>query len=222
MVHRTLGLLLYCGLIILVFHELRFPAPILDLSILKIPLFDISVVMIMAMVMVVFGQNQLNPLFLQNLLGYSAWKAGLAVAPRGLGTVAAVIVVGQLSRRGFDTRWLVGAGFATLAWATWMMAHWDLQIGMTNVFIPILLSGAGSGLVFPTMSASTLACVERERMGYAASLYNMMRNTGSAIGISLVTNLMSTRQQIHQACLGQYFTPFTASQLSQLGQQMPG
>src|SRR5205085_6876914 len=57
---------------------------------------------------------------------------------------------------------------------------------------------------------------------YAASLYNMMRYTGSAIGISLVTNLMSTRQQIHQAYLGQHFTPFTASQLSQLGPQMPG
>ena len=51
------------------------------------------------------------------------------------------------------------------------------------------------------MSAATLACVSKERMGYAASLYNMMRNTGSAIGISLVTNMLNSREQTHQAYL---------------------
>ena len=210
------------SLIVLVVHELHFSEPILDLSIAKIPQFDISVLTIMAMVLVVFGQNLLNPLFMQDLLGYTAWKAGLAVAPRGFGTIAAMLIVGQLSRRGYDTRWLVGTGFAMLAYATWLMAHWDLQVGMGNLFWPIVLSGAGSGLVFPTMSASTLACVERERMGYAASLYNMMRNTGAAIGISFVTNLLSSRQQVHQAYLGQHFTPFTASMMSHTAPRAPG
>jgi MFS transporter, DHA2 family, multidrug resistance protein len=110
------------ALIVLVVHELRFSAPILDLSILKIPLFDLSVLTIMAMVLVVYGQNLLNPLFMQDLLGYRAWNAGVAVAPRGLGTPAAMLIIGQLSRRGFDTRWLVGLGFATLAYATWRMS----------------------------------------------------------------------------------------------------
>ena len=210
------------SLILLVRHELNFSDPILDLSILKIPVFDMSVIMIMAMVLVVYGQNLLNPLFLQDLMGYTAWKAGLAVAPRGLGTVAAMLIIARMSKRRYDTRWLVGVGFAVLAYATWMMSRWTLDIGMREVFVPIMISGAGSGFVFPTMSASTLACVERERMGYAASLYNMVRNTGAAIGISLVTNLMSSRAQIHQAYLGMHFNPFTAYQLSHTAPQMPG
>jgi MFS transporter, DHA2 family, multidrug resistance protein len=110
------------------------------------------------------------------------------------------------------------------------VAHWELQIAMTTMFMPIILSGVGSGLVFPTMSASTLACVERERMGYAASLDNMVRNTGAGIGISLVSNLLislvsnllNSRQQVHQSYLAQRFTPFTAYQMSRAGASMPG
>jgi MFS transporter, DHA2 family, multidrug resistance protein len=73
------------------------------------------------------------------------------------------------------------------------------------------------------MSASALACVERERMGYAASLYNMTRNTGSAIGISLVTNLLNSRLQLHQSYLAEHFTIFQAWQLDAAAPaRMPG
>src|SRR5215469_468694 len=210
------------SLALLVFHELRFPEPILDLSILKIPTFDYAVVIIMVMVLVLYGSNLLNPLFFQDLLGYTAWKSGLAVMPRGVGTLCSMLLIGQLSRRGVDTRWLVGAGFAVVAYAMWSMAHWTLGVGMTNVLLPILISGLGSGLIFPTLSAATLSCVARERMGYAASLYNMMRNTGSAIGISMVSNLLNSREQIHQSYLVQHVTVFAAWRLDHSAAMAPG
>lgn len=210
------------ALAMLVIRELTFPEPILDLRIFAIPLFDVSVVIILAMIMVVFGLNLLNPLFFQELLGYSPWKSGLAVMPRGFGTLAGMFLIGQLSRRAFDTRWLVGLGFMMLAIALWWMGTWSLDVAMDSTFWPMVLSGFGSGLIFPAMSAATLACVERERIGYAASLYNMMRNTGSAIGISLVTNLLNSREQLHQAYLGQHFTTFQAWGLDQAAPRMPG
>jgi DHA2 family multidrug resistance protein len=207
---------------LLVWHELHFSDPILDLTIVKIPLFDIAVMSIMAMVLILYGTNLLNPLFLQNLLGYDAWHAGLAVAPRGIGTLFSMLLVGQLSRRGFDMRPLVGVGFAMVAYATWEMGHWDLDVGTRALAIPIILSGVGSGFIFPTLSATTLSCVAKERMGYAASLYNMMRNTGSAIGISIVTNLLNSREQIHQSYLVQHFSVFDAWHMSERGASMPG
>jgi MFS transporter, DHA2 family, multidrug resistance protein len=210
------------ALILLVVREVHFPEPILDLNILKIPLFDVSVVIVLIMMLVVFGLNLLNPLFFQELLGYSPWKSGLAVMPRGFGTLTGMFLIGQLSRRGFDTRWLVGVGFMFLAYALGMMSRWSLDVSMNNVYWPMICSGFGSGLIFPAMSAATLACVSRERMGYAASLYNMMRNTGSAIGISLVTNLLNSREQLHQAYLGQHVTTFSAWQLDLTRPQMPG
>ena len=77
-------------------------------------------------------------------------------------------------------------------------------------------------LIFPTLSATTLACVERERMGYAASLYNTVRNTGSALGISIVSNLLASREQVHQAVLGQHFTAYEAWKLDHPARQLPG
>jgi DHA2 family multidrug resistance protein len=209
-------------LALLVIHELRFPEPILDLRILKIPTFVIAVSMITFMYLILYGANLLNPLFFQELLGYPAWRAGLTVMPRGLGTLVAMLVIAQLARRGVDTRWLVGVGFAGLAYSLWAMGHWTLEVGPRNIMLPILVSGAAGGLIFPTMSAATLACVERERMGYAASLYAMMRNTGSAIGISLVSNMLSSHQQIHQSYLAEHVTIFDAWKLDQAGSRMPG
>ena len=209
-------------LALLVVHELRFPEPILDLRILKIPTFVIAVSMITFMYLILYGANLLNPLFFQELLGYPAWRAGLTVMPRGLGTLVAMLVIAQLARRGVDTRWLVGVGFAGLAYSLWAMGHWTLEVGPRNIMLPILVSGAAGGLIFPTMSAATLACVERERMGYAASLYAMMRNTGSAIGISLVSNMLSSHQQIHQSYLAEHVTIFDAWKLDQAGSRMPG
>jgi len=210
------------AVILLVIRELTFPEPILDLRILAIPLFDISVVIILIMMVVVSGLNLLNPLFFQELLGYSPWKSGVAVLPRGFGTLAGMFLIGQLSRRGVDTRWLVGVGFAFLAAALWSMNQWTLGVSISNVRWPMIMSGFGSGLIFPAMSAATLACVARERMGYASSLYNMMRNTGSAIGISLVINLLNSREQTHQAYLNEHFTLFSAWRLDQSASPMPG
>jgi DHA2 family multidrug resistance protein len=210
------------ALILLVIRELRFPEPILDLRIFKIPLFDVSVVIVLVMMLVIYGLNLLNPLFFQELLGYSPWKSGLAVMPRGFGTLTGMFLIGQLSRRGFDTRWLVGVGFIFLAYALWTMSLWSLDVSMSDVYWPMIYSGFGSGLIFPAMSAATLACVSKERMGYAASLYNMMRNTGSAIGVSLVTNLLNSREQLHQAYLGEHVTSLNAWQLDQMGPRMPG
>jgi len=171
---------------------------------------------------VVFGLNLLNPLFFQELLNYSPWKSGIAVLPRGFGTLAAMFLVGQLSRRGFDTRWMVGLGFLLLGLSLYWMSGWTLDVSIADVRWPMIVSGLGSGLIFPVMSAAALACVERARMGYASSLYNMMRNTGSAVGISLVTNLLNSREQIHQSYLTEHFTSFDAWRLDQMAPHMPG
>ena len=209
------------SLIALTIHELRFSAPIIDLHIMKNRVFALAVFLVVAMSSVLYGTGLLNPVFLQNFMGYTAWKAGLVMSPRGLGALASMITVGQVARFGYDTRRLIGVGFAMMACGLWMMAHWDLQVGIWQVIMPTIVLGIGLGLVFPTLSAATLACVERERMGYAASLYNMMRNTGAAIGIWFMTTKLISHEQIHQSNLVEHFSVFEAWKLGQTG-VMPG
>ncbi|HYA34942.1 MAG TPA: DHA2 family efflux MFS transporter permease subunit, partial [Candidatus Binataceae bacterium] len=208
----TIGAVVFA--ILMTVHELRFPEPILDLTILGIPAFTLSASLIVAMSFALYGTGLLNPIFLQELMGYNAWKAGLVLAPRGLGTMASMLLVGQLARLRFDTRPLVGVGFIMMSIALMTMARWDLYVGMWQVIWPSVVMGVGMGMIFPTLSASTLSCVERERMGYAASLYNMVRNTGAAVGISYMTTALVNHQQIHQAYLVQHFSVFDAWRMS--------
>jgi DHA2 family multidrug resistance protein len=205
-----------------VVNELRFPDPILDLSILGIPVFSMSVILMVAMSFALFGTGLLNPIFLQEVMGYTAWKAGLVLAPRGLGTMFAMLIVGQLARNRFDTRPLIGAGFVLMAMSLWTMSGWNTQVSTWTVTWPSLVMGIGMGMIFPTLSATTLSCVSRERVGYAASLYNMMRNTGAAIGISYMTTVLVNHQQIHQSYLVEHFSVFDAWRMSHAGAGVPG
>lgn len=210
------------ALLLLAVHELRFAQPILDLRILKIPMFTMAVSLIVAMSFVLYGTGLLNPVFLQLYMGYTAWRAGLMMAPRGLGTMASMLLIGQLARFRYDTRPLIGVGFGLMAFAVWSMARWNLQVSPWAVVWPTVVLGIGMGMIFPTLSATTLSCVERERMGYAASLYNMMRNSGAAIGISYMTTMLVSHEQIHQARLGEHFSVFDAWRLSHTAPAVPG
>jgi DHA2 family multidrug resistance protein len=80
----------------------------------------------------------------------------------------------------------------------------------------------GFGMIFPPSSASAISCVPRERMGYASSLYNMMRNSGAAVGIAWMTNMLIKQQQIHQSRLVEHFSAIDAWRLSNLGPALPG
>ena len=203
-------------------HELWFEEPILDLRILKIPIFSFSVSLMVAMSFALYGTGLLNPIFLQEFLGYTAWKAGLVLAPRGLGTMVSMLLVGQLARARYDTKPLIGIGFVFMTAGLWQMSRWDLQVSTWVVVWPSIVMGIGMGMIFPTLSAITLSCVQRERMGYAASLYNMMRNAGAAIGISYMTTALVNHEQVHQSYLAEHFSVFDAWRMSAAGAGVPG
>ena len=207
---------------LLIARELRFSEPIIDLRIFKQSSFTLAVTLVVAMSFTLYGTGLLNPLFLQESMGYNAMKAGLVLAPRGLGTMFSMMMVGQMARRGHDTRSFVGMGFLLMAIGLWNMSLWNLDVSMWAVIWPGIVVGIGMGLIFPTLSATALSAVGRERMGYAASLYNMMRNTAAAIGISYLTTMLVNREQTHQSYLVEHLSVFDAWRLSHITPRMPG
>jgi DHA2 family multidrug resistance protein len=189
------------SMVALVIHELRFPEPIVDLRMFRIPGFSIAVVLISLQGLALWTVNLLNPLFLENVLHYDAWRAGLAVAPRGLGVVVALLAVGQLSRRQFEMRPLVCAGFVLGAYEAYRMSQWTIGVRESEVLLPIFLFGLGLGAIFPVVTALGIGQISRERMGFAASLFSVMINTGAAAGIAVATNLLTSGHQRHEAQL---------------------
>jgi len=203
-------------------RELRVPEPILELHFFGIRQFASAIVAIVMLSFILFGTGVLNPLFLQEFMGYTAWKAGLIMAPRGLAAMFAMLVTGRIAARGIDTKRLIGVAFILIAAGLWRMAHWNLDIAMTRVIADGVVLGLGLGMCFPILSAAALTCVPRERVGFASSLYNMMRNNGAAIGIAFLTSRLVHNSNVHQSYLVQHFSAFDAWRVSNQALSMPG
>jgi MFS transporter, DHA2 family, multidrug resistance protein len=104
----------------------------------------------------------------------------------------------------------------------WYSSRFNLQIGIWQITWPMVVMGFGFGMIFPPSSAAAISCVAHERMGYAASLYNMMRNTGAAVGIAWMSNVLVSYEQVHQSRLVEHFSVFDAWRLTNMGRTLPG
>ena len=214
------------ALVLLVFHELRTPEPIIDLSILSDFKFWLPVTLIIFLTFTLYGTAILNPIFMQELLGYTAKQAGVVMAPRGLGTMFSMILLGSLARRGYDYRFLVGVGFTLVAFAMLSMSGLNLESDKWRIIWPTVVQGIGTGLIFPGLSAAALSSMHREKMQRAASLYAMTRNIGAALGTSYLTTLLIHREQVQQSYLVEHISAFNLPMMrmpgaaTSLGQQL--
>jgi len=210
------------AIVALIIHELTFSDPILDLRIFKYPLFDAAVGLVLAHSFLLYGTGLLTPIFLQDLMGYTAWRAGLVMIPRGIGSMFSMLIVGQIARLGYNNRRMIGFAYLLMTIGLWQMGHWTLTVSVWQIVVAGLFMGCGLGIIFPILSATALSCVSRERIGFAASLYNMMRNNAAAVGIAYLTNKLVSLEQVHQANLVGHFSVFDAWRLSKAMPQKPG
>src|SRR5258708_30456227 len=110
------------ALALLIYNELKITDPIVDLRILADKRFTLPVTLVIFLTFTLYGTGILNPIFMQELLGYTASKAGIVMAPRGFGTMASMLLLGSIARRGFDTRFLIAIGFVFVSYAMWAMS----------------------------------------------------------------------------------------------------
>jgi len=148
-----------------------------------------------------YGVTALLPLFLQTVIGYSALDSGLAVSPRGLGSLIAMIVVGMLSNR-IDSRILLAFGFAIFGWSALLLSDVNLTISMGSVALPNFINGFGGGFVFVPLTTMAMGLLRKQEIGNAAGIYNLIRNIGGSIGIAALTANLVRGAQMHQDYLG--------------------
>src|ERR1700722_859604 len=124
------------ALVLLIYNEMHIEDPIVDLSILANRSFTLPVTLVIFLTFTLYGTGILNPIFMQELLGNTASKAGLVMAPRGFGTMFSMIILGSLARRGFDTLILIAIGFILVSTALWQMAGLTLQSDTYRIIWP--------------------------------------------------------------------------------------
>src|SRR5579863_6392744 len=208
--------------ILLIWHEWHTPEPIVQVRILKNRNFSVPTMLLILMTFTAYGMQILNPAFLQDLLGYTAARAGMAMAPRGIGLLLSMFLLGGIAKRGIDTRPLVVLGFVLIGFASWQLGSLDLSMSEWNFMRPTIVQGIGMGLIFPNLSATALGSIPREQMGYATSLFSMSRNIGGSIGTSVLTTMLVRREQIQQSYMVQHLSVFDAWRLSNAPAGMPG
>jgi DHA2 family multidrug resistance protein len=221
---RWATLILVVTLAAFIIRELKIGNPLVNLRIFSNRNFALGCILIGLFGGVIYGLITLLPLFYQTLMGYTAAAAGLAVAPRGVGAVLIMPVIAILTSR-LDNRWLIATGFGVFGFTALAFGHVTLEMSQWSMLWPIIISGMASGMVFVPLSTTAMGTLGNEQIGNASGLYNLMRNIGGSIGISLVNTLVSRHEQMHRSELVGHLAPGTASYdqtLRTIQTQVPG
>jgi DHA2 family multidrug resistance protein len=204
----TLAVIASVMLTAFVIRELYTPQPIVRFRLLRYRSFAAGIVLITILGFVLYGSLVLLPLFMQTLLGWTAVTAGIWTSPRGVTTALCMPLVGYLLGKGWDARLMVIFGFVVASLAFFGYSHMSLQSGTWDILLHQINQGAGTAFVFVPLTVLTMDPIPKAETGYATSLYSVMRNIGSSVGISFVTTWVARRSQFHQSILAAHVTRY--------------
>jgi len=191
-------------------HMFTYDHPFLEPQLFKDRNFSVGLLFIFIVGVILLATMALLPPFLQNLMDYPVVDVGLLLAPRGVGTMIAMMTVGRLSGR-VDGRYLIFLGLILTALSLWEMTNFNLDITGWDIVRTGITQGLGLGFIFvplSTVSFSTLAAHFRNE---GTALFSLMRNIGSSIGISIVMTWFAENLQANHAVFSQYINPFNLS-----------
>ena len=187
-------------------REMRIPEPIVNLRVFHDRNFLVGSLLIFLVGFALYSAITMLPLFLQTLMGYPALQSGIAVSPRGLGAFLTMPLVGYLTGK-VDARKLIGAGFTLVGISLWQFAGINLEISMWSIIWPSILTGVGLSMLFVPLSTESMGTLSQQEMGNASGIFNLMRNVGGSVGISVVTTLLARKAQLHQTELAGHLAP---------------
>lgn len=185
------------GLIAFVWRELKTAHPVVDLRALKERSFSTGVFVISLLGFVLYASLVLLPIYVQTLLNYPAYQAGLALSPRGIGALLTTPLAGYLTSK-IDPRKLLIFGLVVGSLTMFQLSHLNLNAGMNDIIWPQVLQGIGLSFLFIPLMASSMARISKQGMGNATSIFNLMRNIGGSFGIAIMTTFLTRRAQFHQ------------------------
>lgn len=148
----------------------------------------------------------LLPPMMQTLLGYPVAFTGLVSMPRGIGSFIAMFAVGQLIGR-VNIKLILLAGLSISAISLWQMTHFSLGMDTHLIIVSGFLSGVGTGLIFVPLSTIAFATVRPEHRAEGAGLFTLIRNIGSAAGISIMQARFVSGIEVHHATLVEHARP---------------
>src|SRR5579871_770929 len=204
----TEGLVAATAFYLFLVHTFSSPKPFLNPHLFQDRNFVASNIFIFVVGVVLFATLALVPPLLQTQMQYPVVLTGLVTAPRGAGTMIAMIVVGRLVTR-FDPRMIIAAGLALTAISLWQMTQFSLLMNSWPIITSGILQGFGVGLVWVPLSAVAFTTLPATLRNEGTAFFNLLRNVGSSIGISVVMFLLTQNIQRVHASIAAHLTPYS-------------
>jgi DHA2 family multidrug resistance protein len=196
------------GLYLFVVHLMTAKNPFIPRAAFGDLNFNASLVTIFSVGTVLLASSSLLAPFLENLGNYPVSTAGLIMAPRGFGTMGAMMIAGRLTNK-VDPRLLMFFGYFLLGLSIYMLEGWTPAVSRTWMSITIIIQGAGLGFVFVPLQVVAFYTLSPSLRTQGTALLSLLRNVGSAIGVSVTSALLDHQSQYEHAVLSQYVTPFS-------------
>lgn len=180
-----------------VIHSWRKKEPLVSLRTLKDRNFAVGCSLMLLLGLSVYSTITVLPLFYQEVLGYTAFTAGWVVGPRGFGAIAAMPIVGTLGSR-IDARYLLTFGFGVFGITSLIFGGVTLDTSPTTLLWPIIITGFAMSFVFVPITTQAYSTLRNEEIGNASGIFNLVRNIGGSVGISLAQTMLTRRAALHQ------------------------
>jgi MFS transporter, DHA2 family, multidrug resistance protein len=196
-----------CGFWVFVVHSATAEHPFVSLAMFKDWNFLVGCILMFLVGALLYGTIALFPPLMQDLLGYPVVTTGNVLAPRGIGTLVAMAVVGRISGR-FDARLILLVGFSLTAYSLWEMTHYSLEMDIWTVVWATVLQGFGLGLVWVPLSVVSFATLPVHLRTEASAFSSLVRNVGGSLGISIGENVLVTNFQTNHAWIAEHASPY--------------
>lgn len=189
-------------------HMFTHPRPFIEPGLFTDRNFTTGLFFIFIVGLILLATMALLPPFMQNLMGYPVIDVGFVLAPRGLGTMAAMFTVGRLSGK-LDMRYMILAGLLITSLSLWDMTLFTTEVSPWDIVRTGVVQGVGLGFLFVPLSTIAFSTLAPRYRNEGAALFSLLRNIGSSIGISvMITYLLHNTQANHAAFAG-YINPFS-------------
>lgn len=187
--------------VLFIWRELSTDHPVVNFSILKYRSFRLGMLTTLVLGFALYSSAFVQPVFCQNLLGFTAQQTGMMLIPGGLATILMMPVTGTLLRKRFPAQVLSSLGMIMFFIFTQMLSHLTLAAGMGDFFWPLVIRGIGMSILFVPITTLALQDVPKPMLGQATGLNNMMRQLGGSFGIAVMTTLVASRYAFHRSNL---------------------
>jgi MFS transporter, DHA2 family, multidrug resistance protein len=200
------ALIAACGFYLFLVHLLTAERPFITPAIFRDSSFASSTVVMFAVAMVLFGSSALLAPWLENLGNYPVETAGLLLAPRGVGTMLAMLIAGRLTNR-IDPRIIMAFGVVLLWWSLQRLSSWTPAVDDITLSINTIVQGAGIGFVFVPLNVVAFATLPVRLRYEGTALISLLRNIGSAVGISIFEALQVNGTTVEHSVLAPFASP---------------